>query len=374
VTAMATSDTTRQIADAVAALLRSHSDGPGRFDNVAALIREASAGGWFDVVTLGLSSDPDIEVSDALLACEILGRHAAPMSLVAAVGFVHPLLAALGPAPVGRQLASWLAEGRIVAVPATLLAPGASGEDAGFTLSGNVQGRIVDGTLRLFGAVDVTDAAADVVLVGFDQARLAAVPVNRAGMTVHSLPSIVPGLHVARVSFDGVEVDDALVQVEDVAAAVRVAAATWSLVLDGFAVGICREMVRRTVEFVCAREQFGRAVGEFQSVQHVAADMHVAAETSFGIASVAAQHWAEDPRTGLPEVLASRLYCAASAVAVCESAIQLHGGMGFTWEMGLHYWYRIAQFARGYLIDDYGIRSHLAAHVQKLATAKASTS
>lgn len=366
---------TRQITDAVAALLRSHSDGPGRFDNVAALLREASVGGWFDVVTLGLSSDLDVGVSDALLACEMLGRHAAPMSLVATVGFVQPLLAALGPgAPIGKQMTSWLGEGRIVAVPATLLPPGPNGEDTGFVLGGNVQGRTTDGVLRLFGVVDaVTDAAADAVLVGFDQDRLAAVPVDRPGLTVHSLPSIVPGLHVARVSFDGVEVDEALVQVEDVAAAVHVAAATWSLVLDGFAVGICREMVRRTVEFVCVREQFGRAVGEFQSVQHIIADMHVAAETSFGIASMAAQHWAEDPLTGLPEVLASRLYCAASAVAVCESAIQLHGGMGFTWEMGLHYWYRIAQFASGYLIDDNGIRSHLAAHVRRLATAKAET-
>jgi alkylation response protein AidB-like acyl-CoA dehydrogenase len=65
--------------------------------------------------------------------------------------------------------------------------------------------------------------------------------------------------------------------------------------------------------------------------------------------------------------MASRLHASAAYVRVCESAIQCHGGMGFTWEQGLHVWYRAALAGRGLLSDPPGLRRSLAGHLQSLA-------
>ena len=96
-------------------------------------------------------------------------------------------------------------------------------------------------------------------------------------------------------------------------------------------------------DYARERRQYGAPIGSFQAVQHLLADAFVAMEGSRSIALHAA--WAVDALPG-PEALAAasaaKAYCARAARAVCETAIQVHGGIGNTWECLAHVFLRRA--------------------------------
>ena len=98
------------------------------------------------------------------------------------------------------------------------------------------------------------------------------------------------------------------------------------------AVGGAQWLVDASVAFARERTQFGKPIGSFQAVKHRLADMHSQAEYADTAVVWASQEPADAER-------ASR-YALDTAVKVAQSAIQVHGGMGFTWELGLHYYLR----------------------------------
>lgn len=102
-------------------------------------------------------------------------------------------------------------------------------------------------------------------------------------------------------------------------------------------VGTMRGAVDLAVGYATERRQYGTAVGSFQAVQHLLADAFVLVEGSRSIALHAA--WAVDalpPDTALAAGAAAKAYCARAARTVCEMAIQVHGGIGHTWECLAH--------------------------------------
>jgi alkylation response protein AidB-like acyl-CoA dehydrogenase len=108
-------------------------------------------------------------------------------------------------------------------------------------------------------------------------------------------------------------------------------------------VGVMRGALGLATEYARARKQYGAAIGSFQAVQHLLADALVAMEGSRSIALHAA--WAVDALSA-PEALAAaaaaKAYCARAARSVCETAIQVHGGIGNTWECLAHVFLRRA--------------------------------
>jgi alkylation response protein AidB-like acyl-CoA dehydrogenase len=102
-------------------------------------------------------------------------------------------------------------------------------------------------------------------------------------------------------------------------------------------VGTMRGAITLATEYAAERRQYGRPVGSFQAVQHLLADAFVAMEGARSTALHAA--WAVD---GLPPADAvaagamAKAWCARSARTVCETAIQVHGGIGNTWECLAH--------------------------------------
>jgi alkylation response protein AidB-like acyl-CoA dehydrogenase len=108
-------------------------------------------------------------------------------------------------------------------------------------------------------------------------------------------------------------------------------------------VGVCQRGLEMTLEYVKDRKQFGAPVGSFQAVSHRCAQMLLHTESARSAAYFAA--WAADAdRQRLSE--AAALAAAATADAgreVTASAIQAHGGIGFTWEADVHWLYKRAQ-------------------------------
>jgi alkylation response protein AidB-like acyl-CoA dehydrogenase len=108
-------------------------------------------------------------------------------------------------------------------------------------------------------------------------------------------------------------------------------------------VGIMRGATKLASDYAEARHQYGKAVGSFQAIQHLLADAFVLMEGSRSVALHAA--WAVDalsPAEALESASIAKAYCARSAQTVCETSIQVHGGIGNTWECLAHIYLRRA--------------------------------
>ncbi|MGM0930471.1 MAG: acyl-CoA dehydrogenase family protein [Actinomycetota bacterium] len=110
------------------------------------------------------------------------------------------------------------------------------------------------------------------------------------------------------------------------------AANAYAAVLAAEAGGAAAKVVRDAVAFVSERTQFGKPIGSFQAVKHHLANAHIAAEQ----AETAAIWAGIEPE----KALGVAHHGISQAVRAIELAIQVHGGLGFTWEMGIHFYLR----------------------------------
>jgi alkylation response protein AidB-like acyl-CoA dehydrogenase len=115
------------------------------------------------------------------------------------------------------------------------------------------------------------------------------------------------------------------------------------------AVGVASKALELAVQYVSEREQFGKKIGIYQAVSHPLADTYVETELARSLAYWAAWCVAEDDEQAPVAVASAKAFCAETAVAACERSIQVHGGIGFTWEHVLHRYYKRAQW-----IDSFG--------------------
>jgi alkylation response protein AidB-like acyl-CoA dehydrogenase len=102
-----------------------------------------------------------------------------------------------------------------------------------------------------------------------------------------------------------------------------------------------------SVAHATSREQFGRVIGSFQAVKHLLADMAVRTEVARAALYAAAAHLDEPAVEGLDRAVAvAKLTAGEAAIANGKSATQVHGGMGFTWEVDVHLFLK-----RAWLLD-----------------------
>jgi len=119
-----------------------------------------------------------------------------------------------------------------------------------------------------------------------------------------------------------------------------------SLALE--AVGISQKALDLGVEYAKEREQFGRKIGVYQAVSHQLADTYVETELARSLAYWAAWCVAEKDEQTDVAIAAAKAYASDAAVAACERSIQVHGGIGFTWEHVLHEYYKRALWIQAY--------------------------
>ncbi|WP_338780147.1 acyl-CoA dehydrogenase family protein [Streptomyces sp. DG1A-41] len=296
-------------------------------------------------------------VTELALACEETGRVLAPSPLLATAVLTAPVLLALGTGAQRADLLPRIASGALTAAlavpgPALATALGLTGCDprgewAGGGRAGGVQARQADGGWRLYGQVDqVLDGHSAQLLVvaahtgGFTRSRvlLFLVRGDAAGLTRvrrTALDATRPQArlqlrHTPAESLGSADADplSALARLGDTAAAC----------LAAEAVGAADRVLARTVEYVGQREQFGRPVGSFQAVKHRLADVYVQVQAARSAAYYAA--WAAaHAETAGGLALAQALQALRSAAA---EGVQLHGGIGFTWEHEVHLYFKRA--------------------------------
>jgi alkylation response protein AidB-like acyl-CoA dehydrogenase len=114
------------------------------------------------------------------------------------------------------------------------------------------------------------------------------------------------------------------------------------------AVGIGSKALELAIEYAKTREQFGKPIGTYQAVSHQLADTYVEMELARSLAYWAAWCVAEGDEQVDIACAAAKAYCGDAAVDACERSIQVHGGIGFTWEHVLHVYYKRALWIQAY--------------------------
>ena len=170
---------------------------------------------------------------------------------------------------------------------------------------------------------------------------LGAFLVPAAVVRAESVRGIDPTLPVATLVLDDVDVpaDRVLVEPGDPRAAVVVRRtleqATAALALS--TVATCRAIFEMTLQYAKDREQFGRPIGSFQAVKHRLAEVYLAVERASSLAYFAALTIAEDDERRAVATAMAKAAAGDCQRLVVRDGLQLHGGVGFTWEHDLHF-------------------------------------
>ncbi|OKI03113.1 acyl-CoA dehydrogenase [Streptomyces sp. CB02923] len=340
--------------------------------------------------------------TELALACEETGRVLLPSPLLPTAALVAPLVQALGTERQRTELLPAFAAGGLtgaLAVPgaqlgtALALTARNAGDWAGGGRAGGVQARRhgaegeAEGEWRLYGeAAQVLDGhSAGLLLVaahtgGYARGRTllfvvrgdapGVVRVRQTAMDETRPLGLVQlrDVSASLLGTEGGEVGQGVEDTEDTEGAdgrveralARVGAGA-AAALAAEAVGAADAALARTVEYVRVREQFGRPIGSFQAVQHRLADLYVQVQAARSAAYYAA--WAAGGPEGAAEPGTPGLALAHALEtlrAVAGEAIQLHGGIGFTWEHDAHLFFKRAVCDELLLGPVHRLRAHAA--------------
>lgn len=302
------------------------------------LWRALAQGGWLQI---GLrNADDPLSFTDVLSACEQVGVSPVPGPYTLTTAYVAPVVEHAFP-----EMAADVVEGTLLV---SAIVPSVRWE-GGLQLVRPVAGSS-NGAVVLRGAhygVPFGESAAYLLFTGVDEQHVpfvARVPTDSSSVTIRPDAALDLSCPTATVVLESVRVG-----VDDIARGPKLGALVERHVLLQLLAmsaeslgGVC-EVVRQTVEYVGNRRQFGVPIGSFQALKHSLADVHTAYELGAAAAYDGAERLEADASSmTAAAVLAVRLHTARAFTRACEVAIQCHGGAGFTWEQGLHYWYRSA--------------------------------
>src|SRR5262245_2289469 len=274
------------------------------------------------------------------LVAEELGRAVAPGAFLATVTQFAPAVRELqGPS----DLLSRVAAGQVTGAVALAEDNGWEPAAVAATARETAEGWVLAGTKRAV----LDGARADEVLViarsegTSGREGLGAFLVEGSGLAASPRLVIDPTLPLADLGLDGVVVPPDRVLAppgaEGVPEALERAGQEAIVALAASTVGACRVVFERTVDYAKVREQYGRPIGSFQALKHRMADMFLAVERATALCYFAALTIAEeDPRRAQAASMA-KAAAGECQELVARDGLQLHGGIGVTWENDLHF-------------------------------------
>ncbi|MGA8016636.1 MAG: acyl-CoA dehydrogenase family protein [Candidatus Dormiibacterota bacterium] len=313
---------------------------------------------WRQMVELGWTAIPfstevgglGLGLVELAVVLEEQGRHLTPSPFHSSVCLAGAVTAAAPDSPFQRELLGGIAAGSTRATVALLESSG-RWDAAGVRLRAELSGD----AYRLRGEkLYVPDARdADWIIVAArteedaeDGVTLMAIDRGAPGVTVARLRSLDPTRNLARLGFDDVEVDVTRVLgtpghgFSTLRRALDVAAVAVSAELCG----VAQRAMELSVEHAKNRRQFGRPIGSYQAISHRCADMLVQVESARSLTYHAAWALEHDQVAAPLAVSMAKAYAGDAARWVTSTAIQVHGGIGFTWEHDAHLLFKRAKW------------------------------
>jgi len=184
---------------------------------------------------------------------------------------------------------------------------------------------------------------ADILLISMSQGSgraLYAVPQKTDGVIISGVKTMDPTRGFSDVEFVGVKLSDLEKLGEGPSSAFNDIVKTSFIGLAAECVGGAQKCLDMTLEYAAQRVQFGRPISSFQAIKHRCADMYVMLEAARS-ATYAAALAEEDEK--VEAALIAKAYASDAFFKIAGDALQLHGGIGFTWEYPLHYFFKRAR-------------------------------
>jgi alkylation response protein AidB-like acyl-CoA dehydrogenase len=291
--------------------------------------------GWTGLEVPGRLDGAEATFRETAVILTEIGRAAARTGYLGGTLAVGALLAAR-PSDARDELLAGIAAGSVTAAAALSADHQSASPSAPFTVSSASSGWRVQGSSRF-----VPDGGAAVVLLlaqdPSGEPVAAVVPSDTAGLTVTPQPVTDETRDLDEVIADDVTVEARWVLrfAGEPQAALRLLAdrAATAVALDSL--GLSEAMLARTVSYVGLREQFGRPIGSFQAVKHACADMLVQIAVARQLVHGAVEAVATAGPDGDLAASKAKAFVSESAVEIAGKALQLHGGIGYTWESGV---------------------------------------
>jgi alkylation response protein AidB-like acyl-CoA dehydrogenase len=265
------------------------------------------------------------------------GHELYPGPLLQTVSAAAAMVVALADGSAGSPVASALADIAAGRAIATLAVP-ADGVQGGCGVT--VDGSLLRGTARAvpYGAcadllVAVADTSGRAVLVLVD-------PAEMENAARRACPGVDLSCAYADVTLDGIRGDVICADPGAVSRALDIA----QVLAAADQVGMAAGALDRTLAYLKVREQFGRIIGTYQVLQHRCADLAVDIEAAAALVAIAAAAGdAGDAQLLARTALLARAGASEAAMFAADTMIQLHGGIGFTWEHDAHLFFRRAR-------------------------------
>lgn len=193
---------------------------------------------------------------------------------------------------------------------------------------------------------------------------LVAASTSGTGITLFTVPRSTPGVAVervamvdshnaARITFTGVTLghDAVLGAVDGGAAPLALALDAGRAAASAELLGLADEVFERTTAYLRQRKQFGRLIGEFQALQHRAAQLYFDIEMARASVLKALQAIDTDPTTAADAVAVAKSRAGTSATLAVQEGVQMHGGMGMTDDFDIGFFMKRARVLQEYLGD-----------------------
>jgi len=300
---------------------------------------------WKGLVEMGIAGllipesygGAGMEMIDLALVAEVLGTHAMPGP------FLGHSLAGLALTIAGSpaQKEKWLP--RLAAGDA--LGTVALGEDSAGWEPAAAELEIVDGKLTGAKSYVPNGNAADLVVVGLAGGRLGLIETSSSGIEWRDVEGVDRTRTMDRMTLDAVPCE----ALEGAPAARVYDAGLILLAADAF--GGAWRLIEMASEYAKTRKQFGQAIAHFQAVKHTLADMVIDLEPSRGLFWYAAHAFDHLPDESERAAALAKSHITQSFMAVARDAVEVHGGIGFTWECDVQMWFKRAIFDRTFLGD-----------------------
>lgn len=267
---------------------------------------------------------------DATIIQEALGRTCAPVPFTG-TAIMAPVALLTG--GTDEQKEEWLPQ----------IAAGDCKVGVGVTENINLRegkGVSVSGGKASGDALFVIDGGpADLYILAAGKDNMVIVPRDAAGVTVTPLTTIDYTRAVCEVTLDGVDAD--LLGGEGKAAkAITQTIMAGRLALAADLLGAADVMIEKAVAYAMERKQFERVIGSYQAVKHMCAEMVSELDPYRSLVWYSAHAYDEVPAEAELSILLTKSGISEAGRFIARTATEVHGGMGFTDLMGLHYWYK----------------------------------